>query len=516
MLKQLGDISAASGQSLEDMAITYSRVKTQGLYATEANMFGDKGIAIYDYLASRGEGNGPITVQEVKKKMEKGQYDVGYLDEMLDSMTGVGGIFEGATDKLAGTLNGLNSTLGDTISVALQDFGAGFLDESKQAVVNLTETLQKMLPTIAMLGRGLGALATAATTKVLGVSALDAAGWMAGNAAMGAAALPVRLFGGRAWETAKAAKNLMTEHVEPEQNWVGYVDPDDTDARFKLGYDQPWDGQEAQKTIKQQRAEDRAAARQAAAEKAGAAEALIVAERHALVAAQDQEAALREQLGDVSGGDYSLGVKKRLGEDMFQAAGHSFNRGGESGAEAAGRLRQSSRMAGAPESIWAPWVAFFESLEAQAQQLSAQQGAAVEQLELRKENQKAQLAADDERYELEQRVGQKKANEMLQVRTRAQELVAGGMSEEQARNRAGLEYGRAAMSQQASPAIESSILRESGAEYGSGGVQRRLGSVHRDIGKQQLASQERSVELQQGMLSTLNKYLPKWGKTRLA
>lgn len=136
----LGDAISATGggnAELERLSTNLQQIKAVGkATALDIKQFAFAGINIYDMLAkSTGK-----TVAEVK------EMDVSYeiLADSFDKAAGKGGMFHDAMKNQSRSLNGLFSTLKDTVMLGLKDIlmGGGLFDAIRSSVEGLIPYLQ--------------------------------------------------------------------------------------------------------------------------------------------------------------------------------------------------------------------------------------------------------------------------------------------------------------------------------------------------------------------------------------
>lgn len=110
-LRRLGDISALTGNRIEEVALLYGRARNDQILYTEAiNQFQDRGIPVYQELAKQLNTN----VLGVKKLAAAGEISFDKLEKAIISLTGSQGKFGGGSAALADSLAGKWSTLTDT------------------------------------------------------------------------------------------------------------------------------------------------------------------------------------------------------------------------------------------------------------------------------------------------------------------------------------------------------------------------------------------------------------------
>lgn len=112
-LTQLGDISAAIGAPIGDLAYLMGTLRTQGrAFTIDIRQFAMRGIPIYEYLAKVMHKN----LNEINGLIEAGKVGFPEVQQAFQMMTAEGGKFHGTMAKQSQSLSGLWSTLKDTIS----------------------------------------------------------------------------------------------------------------------------------------------------------------------------------------------------------------------------------------------------------------------------------------------------------------------------------------------------------------------------------------------------------------
>ena len=120
VLRMLGDVAAASGGDLAELARIYGKVQAAGkMDATDLQQLSDRGLVVQNVLAER-EGLDPATV---KKAISAGEYGVEDLLWVLRKETGKGGRFENGAANLSETFTGLVSTFQDNIKMLQKELG---------------------------------------------------------------------------------------------------------------------------------------------------------------------------------------------------------------------------------------------------------------------------------------------------------------------------------------------------------------------------------------------------------
>lgn len=117
-MKQLGDVSAAIGAPIGDLAYLMGTLKTQGrAFTIDIRQFAQRGVPIYEYLAKVLNTN----TQEINKMIEAGKIGFPEVARAFEAMTAEGGKFHGAMAKQSQSLSGLWSTLKDNIGLAARE-----------------------------------------------------------------------------------------------------------------------------------------------------------------------------------------------------------------------------------------------------------------------------------------------------------------------------------------------------------------------------------------------------------
>lgn len=125
-LRMLGDIAAATGQPLTELAELYGKAKVQGrLFGEDINQLTGRGIPIITALAKQFG----VTESQVKKLVEQGQVGFPQMQQALASMTAKGGQFNGMTKTLSTSTAGMFSTFMDNVEMLGTQIGSELLPE---------------------------------------------------------------------------------------------------------------------------------------------------------------------------------------------------------------------------------------------------------------------------------------------------------------------------------------------------------------------------------------------------
>lgn len=149
-MKQLGDVSAAVGAPINDIAYLMGTLRTQGrAFTVDIRQFAQRGIPIYEYLAKVLNTN----EQAISSMIEEGKIGFPEVQKAFQAMTGEGGKFHGTMAKQSKSLSGLFSTLKDNIGMTARELiginqqgdvkeGSVF-DRLRKAVAGLNDILPK-------------------------------------------------------------------------------------------------------------------------------------------------------------------------------------------------------------------------------------------------------------------------------------------------------------------------------------------------------------------------------------
>lgn len=139
-LQYLGDVAAATGVPIEELAAPLAKVQAQGKATMrEINSFLARGINIMPELA-KVTG---MSMEEVKVAISKGQISAEVFNQALDQMNDAGGIAEGGMLALSKTMKGQMSTALDNIKLAAASFGEVLLPIVVKATEKVTELAQR-------------------------------------------------------------------------------------------------------------------------------------------------------------------------------------------------------------------------------------------------------------------------------------------------------------------------------------------------------------------------------------
>ena len=249
-LRRIGDISAATGSSISDIADIYGKAAVQGrLFAEDINQFQGRGIPVVQSLA-KVLG---VAETEVRDLVTQGKVGFPELEAAFKNMTDEGGQFSGMMDKLSQSTLGKFSTTMDNAKLALASFGEvllptanDFLDSANvffQGIQNLDEGSKRFILTF-------GGIVAASGPVILAVNGINAAfaalaanpmilaiaGAVAGVALLGAGINTLihadENYAAQTKKTASAANNLLSAFAEG--NTAKKLDASTTQELIKL------------------------------------------------------------------------------------------------------------------------------------------------------------------------------------------------------------------------------------------------------------------------------------------
>ena len=249
-LRRIGDISAATGSSISDIADIYGKAAVQGrLFAEDINQFQGRGIPVVQSLA-KVLG---VAETEVRDLVTQGKVGFPELESAFKNMTDEGGQFSGMMDKLSQSTLGKFSTTMDNAKLALASFGEvllptanDFLDSANvffQGIQNLDEGSKRFILTF-------GGIVAASGPVILAVNGINAAfaalaanpmilaiaGAVAGVALLGAGINTLihadENYAAQTKKTASAANNLLSAFAEG--NTAKKLDASTTQELIKL------------------------------------------------------------------------------------------------------------------------------------------------------------------------------------------------------------------------------------------------------------------------------------------
>ncbi len=231
-LRRIGDISAATGSSISDIADIYGKAKVQGrLFAEDINQFQGRGIPVLQSLA-KVLG---VAESEVRDLVSEGKVGFPELEKAFGLMTDEGGRFNGMMEKLSGSTLGKFNSMVDNAQLTLASFGdillpvandamdaisgilgelEGLDDGSKRFIVTTTGVAGAIAAAIPIV-KGLSvAMATlAANPVILGITAAGAAVALIAGAAS-KAANAYKDYNSELAQTKSASDSLLTSYAD--------------------------------------------------------------------------------------------------------------------------------------------------------------------------------------------------------------------------------------------------------------------------------------------------------------
>lgn len=124
-LRRIGDISAATGSSISEIADIYGKAAVQGrLFAEDINQFQGRGIPVVQALA---EVLG-VAETDIRDLVSEGKIGFPELEAAFRAMTDEGGQFSGMMEKLSTSTLGRFSSVMDNAELAIASFGSVMLD----------------------------------------------------------------------------------------------------------------------------------------------------------------------------------------------------------------------------------------------------------------------------------------------------------------------------------------------------------------------------------------------------
>ncbi len=167
--RRLGDIGAALGLTMRDLAYLYGTTKTQGrLYALDMRQFTTRGIPMLETLSKQLN----VTTADITKMVTAGQIGFKEVKDAIWAMTDEGGQFGGLMEEQFNTIKGQLSNLGDAwyqflaalgksadiefgITDNLEDFNDKLMQLSANADIIIT-TLKNLGTALALMGAAQG------------------------------------------------------------------------------------------------------------------------------------------------------------------------------------------------------------------------------------------------------------------------------------------------------------------------------------------------------------------------
>lgn len=164
-LDMLGNAAQGDAEKLETITTAFARMTSSGKVTLEdLNMMIDVG---FNPLQQVAKDTG-TTMGEVYEQISDGALDVETVTKAMKEMTSEGGQYAGLMEKQSQTLNGMLSTLSDTVQMKLGDAFASLTEKVKGAlpmIIDFVENIDvdKAIAGIGALAAALAGVFTAAT-----------------------------------------------------------------------------------------------------------------------------------------------------------------------------------------------------------------------------------------------------------------------------------------------------------------------------------------------------------------
>ncbi len=135
-LRMLGDLSAGTGNRIDEIAEIFGKARVQGrLFGEDINQLTGRGIPVIGALA-RTMG---VAEDQIKKLVSQGKIGFPELQQAFVLLTAEGGQFTGMMRQLSRTAAGSLSTLKDNFAAVAMEIGAAFLPIVTELSGELTE-----------------------------------------------------------------------------------------------------------------------------------------------------------------------------------------------------------------------------------------------------------------------------------------------------------------------------------------------------------------------------------------
>jgi tape measure domain-containing protein len=154
-LRRIGDVASGVAAPIGEIAELYGKARTDGtLFAETINQLTGRGIPIIREFANiLGKPE-----SEIKKLAEAGKITFPLLDQAFRNMTASGGQFYRMTAEQAGTVNGLLSTLGDSVGELFLAFGQPFNDAFRPLLQDAIGLAGQLKPMVDRMGVAAGSV----------------------------------------------------------------------------------------------------------------------------------------------------------------------------------------------------------------------------------------------------------------------------------------------------------------------------------------------------------------------
>lgn len=137
-LKMLGDISAATGSTIDGLSQAFSKVKANGrLMGIELNQFTRRGVPLLEALAKTMDK----PKESIRQMVRQGQVSFEDLQTALRSLTQEGGQFNGMVEAMSQTLQGRWMKFSDTLADSLREMGGQIAPALKVILNDMTSMI---------------------------------------------------------------------------------------------------------------------------------------------------------------------------------------------------------------------------------------------------------------------------------------------------------------------------------------------------------------------------------------
>lgn len=140
-LYAIGEVSAATGTSLERIILAYGQVQAAGrLMGQELRQFTDAGIPILEEL---GKVVGRPT-REIKSMVQAGEISSAHVTQAFNNMTQAGGRYAGLMERISQTVQGRWTAVGESFGIFGRKAALAFFDGAKaaQALDNIVREIE--------------------------------------------------------------------------------------------------------------------------------------------------------------------------------------------------------------------------------------------------------------------------------------------------------------------------------------------------------------------------------------
>lgn len=142
-MQVLGDVAAATGNQVNELAGIYGKVRARGALMTEQlDQFNERGIPVGAKLSEMLGKTG----DEIRSMASKGELGFSDLQKALQSMNSEGGMAFNGMAEQSTTLSGLWSTLKDNAALVFGDIGKAIVEgfDLKGSTADMTAFIQRL------------------------------------------------------------------------------------------------------------------------------------------------------------------------------------------------------------------------------------------------------------------------------------------------------------------------------------------------------------------------------------